>query len=262
MDIRDFFLGGISGAVSRSCTAPIELAKIQTQNKFMPNSNLRAVIQNEGIPGLWKGNLTNCLRIAPQNAINFTIYEYLKKSTLISNITTNKTLINFYSSSLAGMYAMIITYPLENARSRLCLQSNKNHYKNLLDVFMKTPVNKLYQGIRMSVLGFTPYNAINFTMYSEYKKYTNNTVISGGLAGLTALSVTYPSDLIRRRLQIQGFTPDVPSYNGIIDCANKIIKSEGILGLYRGISYGYLKCIPSVAIQFTTFEFIKNKLNY
>tara|TARA_B100000963_G_scaffold226538_1_gene197645 strand:- start:8855 stop:9643 length:789 start_codon:yes stop_codon:yes gene_type:complete len=262
MDIRDFLIGGISGAISRSCTAPIELAKIQTQNKFMPNSNLLAVIKNEGYTGLWKGNFTNCLRIVPQNAINFTIYEYLKKTTFISDITTNKTLINFYSSSLAGMYAMIITYPLENARSRLCLQTNRQHYKNLMDVFMKTPINKLYQGIRMSVIGFTPYNAINFTAYNEYKKLTGSNVVSGGLAGLTALSVTYPSDLIRRRLQIQGFTPDVPRYNGIYDCANKIIKTEGYRGLYRGILYGYMKCIPSVSIQFTTFEFLKNKLNY
>ena len=164
MDIRDFLIGGISGALSRTFTAPIELAKIQNQNKFMPNSNLKAVIKKEGYIGLWKGNLTNCLRIIPQNAINFTIYEYIKKTTFISEITTNKTVINFYSGSLAGMYAMIITYPLENARSRLCLQTNKTHYKNLLDVFLKTPINHLYQGIRMCVIGFTPYNAINFVL--------------------------------------------------------------------------------------------------
>jgi solute carrier family 25 (mitochondrial phosphate transporter), member 23/24/25/41 len=262
MDIRDFIIGGISGALSRTVTAPIELAKIQSQNKYMPNSNFRSVINGEGIIGLWKGNFTNCIRIMPQNAINFTIYEYMANNDRLLNISSNKTLTNFYSGSIAGMIAMTITYPLENARSRLCLQSNKNHYKNLLDVFKKTPITHLYRGLRMSIIGFTPYNAINFTMYNEYKKFTNNIIISGGLAGMTALSITYPTDLIRRRLQLQGFTKDVPKYDGIIDCVRKIIKNDGILGLYRGLLFGYMKCVPAVAIQFWFFEIMKETINY
>jgi len=262
MDIRDFIIGGISGALSRTVTAPIELAKIQSQNKYMPNSNFRSVINCEGIIGLWKGNFTNCIRIMPQNAINFTIYEYMANNNRLLNISSNKTLANFYSGSIAGMTAMTITYPLENARSRLCLQSNKNHYRNLLDVFKKTPITHLYRGLRMSIIGFTPYNAINFTMYNEYKKFTNNVIISGGLAGMTALSITYPTDLIRRRLQLQGFTKDVPKYDGIIDCVRKIIKNDGILGLYRGLFFGYMKCVPAVAIQFWFFEIMKETINY
>jgi len=262
MDIRDFIFGAVSGALSRTVTAPIELAKIQSQNKFMPNSNFKSVINTEGIFGLWKGNLTNCIRIMPQNAINFTIYEYLASCDYLKTSVPNKTFINFYSGSIAGMTAMALTYPLENARSRLCLQSNRDHYKNLLDVFKKTPISHLYRGLRMSVIGFTPYNAINFTMYNEYKKFTNNVIISGGLAGMTALSITYPTDLIRRRLQLQGFTKDVPKYDGIIDCFHKVVKNEGILGLYRGLFFGYMKCVPAVAIQFWFFEIMKENIKY
>ena len=261
MDVRDLLIGGLSGAVSRTITAPIELARIQKQNKFMPSSNLYSVINKEGFFGLWKGNFTNCLRIFPQNAINFAIYSTLSENQIINDTIKNKTIINFYSGAISGMTAMITTYPLENARSRLSLQDNKNHYNNLYDVFRKTHIKDLYRGIRMSIIGFTPYTALNFMFYNEYKNIFNNkynSLLSGGLAGVSALTITYPTDLIRRRLQLQGFDPNVPVYNGIIDCFKKIVKSEGILGLYKGLGYSYMKSFPSVAVQFWCIETIKN----
>ena len=67
---------------------------------------------------------------------------------------------------------------------------------------------------------------------------------------MTAISITYPTDLIRRRLQLQHFGCDsVPDYNGIIDCAKKVVKSEGLIGLYRGLPAAYMKTFPSLAIQ-------------
>ena len=67
-----------------------------------------------------------------------------------------------------------------------------------------------------------------------------------------SVSITYPTDLIRRRLQLQGFDNTVPQYNGILDACNKIYKTEGIRGFYRGLSATWLKTGPAVAIQFWT----------
>ena len=84
----------------------------------------------------------------------------------------------------------------------------------------------------------------------NYKKqlesYTNWSpdmikVIGGGLAGSAAISITYPTDLIRRRLQLQGFDKSVPGYAGIMDCIRKVVKKEGVTGLYRGLPASYIK---------------------
>ena len=263
MDYKNLFIGGISGIISRSATAPIELAKIQSQNKYMPHSSITSVIRKEGVLGLWKGNFANCVRIFPQNAINYSVYSYFRNN---SNFIKNNTLLNFYAGALGGMTAMTITYPLENARSRLSLQTNKNHYKNLTDVFKKTPITRLYQGLRMSLLGFTPYTALNFMFFNYYKecRFTEyeqiNNLLSGGLSGISSVTFTYPTDLIRRRLQLQGFDKHVPQYNGILDCCKKIYIQEGIIGFYRGLGFCYLKLFPSVAIQFWTIEFLRNNL--
>ena len=74
------------------------------------------------------------------------------------------------------------------------------------------------------------------------------------MAGLFSVTITYPTDLVRRRLQLQGFDSTVPKYNGICDSIRKIFKYEGFFGFYRGLSMTYCKTGPAVAIQFWTIE--------
>ena len=74
----DFIIGGIGGVVSRTLVAPIELNRIQKQNYFIPNSTLRDVYKKEGFRFFWKGNGTNCIRVFPQIAINYSIFRQTK----------------------------------------------------------------------------------------------------------------------------------------------------------------------------------------
>ena len=64
--VKDMFIGGAAGIISRTATAPIELYKIQRQNQYLKDANFRSVLKKEGIRYLWKGNMTNCLRVFPQ----------------------------------------------------------------------------------------------------------------------------------------------------------------------------------------------------
>jgi solute carrier family 25 phosphate transporter 23/24/25/41 len=263
MFLNDMVIGGIAGVISRTMTAPLELLKIQNQNRFIPNTTLKEVIQKEGIKGLWKGNLVNNIRIFPQNSINFAVFEYFKNH--LFNSISNCNLKNFLSGTTSGIIALTIIYPLENIRSRLSLQTHKNHYNGILDVFKKTPIRQLYNGLWMSILGYAPYNAFNFMFYNFFKKEAQKRdlhglpfqLASGGLSGSLAVSLTYPSDLIRRRLQLQGFDNLVPKYNGIIDCIKKIYINEGIQGFYRGLMACYIKIFPAISIQFFVYENLK-----
>ena len=65
-----------------------------------------------------------------------------------------------------------------------------------------------------------------------------------------ALTFSYPTDLIRRRLQLQKFDKTVPKYNGPIHCVKKIINTEGIPGLYRGLHANYIKSFVQWSIHF------------
>jgi len=262
----DLIVGGISGVISRTLTAPLELYKIQEQNKYMPNSTIRATIRKEGIIGLWKGNYVNCLRIFPQMAINFSVYKFSINNICIYLPDKYCYMKTFIGGAIAGIISMTVIYPLENIRSRLSLQTKRSHYSGIYDVFKKTPTRELYNGLKMSLLGFGPYTALNYMFYNSFKQMTHEhfglsgqiaNLVCGGLAGLSAVTFTYPTDLIRRRLQLQGFDTSVPKYNGIIDCVTKIYRTNGIGELYRGLIPCYIKIFPAVALQFWTMETLK-----
>lgn len=268
-NLKDLMIGGTAGIVSRTCISPIELYRIQRQNSFMPDSNLRSVIRKEGFRYLWKGNLTNCIRIFPQLSISYALLNTIKRQVKKNNIKINEKTTTFFSGAVGGAFSILCIYPLETIRSRLSLQINKNHYSGIYDSFRKIPIRDMYKGCAVSLFGFGLYNALCFTLYPIYQDAFSdkfgkfiylNKMLSGGLSGLSALTITYPTDLIRRRLHLQNFDSCVPQYNGLVDCVKKIYKSENIFGFYRGMHVNYMKTFPMIGIQFITIDFLKNML--
>jgi len=66
--------------------------------------------------------------------------------------------------------------------------------------------------------------------------------------------VTYPLDLVRRRIQVQAFMPGARQYGGMMDALRHIVREEGVRGLYKGMGACYLKVIPAMAISFAVNE--------
>lgn len=270
-NIKFALAGGFAGVVSRTFTAPLELLKIYNQNYYLYNStSIKSILQNEGFFSLWKGNYVNCIRIFPNSGINFMVFNYSKNNI---NLNIDDKFINLTCGTISGIAATTFTYPLDNARTRLSTQVNNNYYKNIIDVFKKTSLKNLFNGYRMTLCGFVPYNSLNFMFYNIYKSNISNNIsnnisinkniinlLSGGLSGLTAVSITYPTDLIRRRLQLQDLHSDVVKYNGIIDCIKKIYLSDGLKGFYRGLGYCYIKIFPTMSIQFFIVDYF-SKIN-
>ena len=264
---RDLIIGGSAGVISRTLTAPLELYKIQSQNKYMRESNIKNVLHKEGIRHLWKGNLTNCIRAFPQFGISYSVYAFSKKN--IFYTIQNENYKNFYSGGVAGLVSMSFIYPLETIRTRLSLQMNKSHYTSINSAFKKIKFCELYNGLTISLLGYIPFTGLNFMFFNFYKKKFENIdvnenytkLLSGGCSGVSSLAITYPTDLVRRRLQMQGFNKNVPIYNGFFDTFYKICKTEGFLGLYGGFVVAQIRIFPCLAIQFWCLENGKKMFN-
>ena len=72
------------------------------------------------------------------------------------------------------------------------------------------------------------------------------------------MTLTYPTDVLRRRMMMQGVGGDKHrAYNGLLDACVKIAKTEGTAGFFRGLIPCYLKVIPSSAISWGTIELCK-----
>ena len=80
----------------------------------------------------------------------------------------------------------------------------------------------------------------------------------GACAGLFGQSVTYPLDIIRRRMQTDGINgPLRPEYGRMLTTAKYVYTTEGLKrGLYKGLSMNWVKGPVAVGISFTTFDLL------
>merc|ERR1719235_3059297 len=268
----DFCLGGVSGAVSKTITAPIERVKllIQTQDA---NPKIRSgevprytgigncfsrVYSEQGLAAFWRGNFTNCIRYFPTQAFNLSFKDSIKK--LFPKKYNPHTefpmffATNMASGGLAAAGSLCIVYPLDYARTRLAsdVGGGKKTFNGLLDCIKKTAAGPqgpagLYTGFGVSLAGIIPYRGFQLGAFDTLvglNPYKNDkgvlgvvsTFISAQTAIIAGATISYPFDTVRRRLQMQAeLPPKKHVYNGTFDCLKKIAAEEGVAaGVYKG----------------------------
>jgi len=77
---------------------------------------------------------------------------------------------------------------------------------------------------------------------------------------LLSLNLTFLSDVLRRRFQINTMSGMGYQYKGVFDALKVIIAQEGIRGLYKGIVPNLLKVAPSMASNWLSFEMTRDFL--
>lgn len=85
-----------------------------------------------------------------------------------------------------------------------------------------------------------------------------NTVISGGIAGAVTATLVCPLDVLKTRLQVPG---KGAQYNGLAAGLVRILRQEGVRGLYRGLTPTLIALIPNWAVYFTVYERLKTSLS-
>lgn len=270
---KNFIVGGFAGGISRSVTSPLEVIKVLQQN--YPNTYgkqgilriLTDTTKNNGFKSFFKGNLTNCLRIVPQNAIQLSAFNYFNNH--LNYIYPDKKRINsFNAGAVAGIISYTAIYPLELIRSKLSvnIDSRTKAYNNLgsalIQTYKNSGINGLYRGWIVSSIGMIPYQGITFLTYKYLDDKISITssykgLISGSFAGFAAVSATYPFDVIKRKYHLTGEMGN-KSYNSYYDIIKTTYKSYGVRGFYRGLFACYSKIIPSSAIFFFTVDMCKN----
>ena len=280
----NFLAGGVSGAVAKTCTAPIERVKllIQTQDanpKIISGEVARytgiadcftRVAKEQGVGAFWRGNMTNIIRYFPTQAFNFAFKDGIKELFPKANKHTEFGkffAINMAAGGLAGAGSLMIVYPLDYARTRLAsdVGVGKQQFSGLADCLKKTVASSgiggLYNGIGVSVAGIIPYRGVYFGLFdtlsgmNPYQKDTNNVVRAGSKFGCAQFSAicagyaSYPMDTVRRRLQMQSEKPQKDwVYKGTGDCFAKIIKDEGTTALFKGAGANALRTVGAAMV--------------
>jgi solute carrier family 25 (adenine nucleotide translocator) protein 4/5/6/31 len=282
--LADFAAGGISGAVAKTATAPIERVKliIQTQdaNPLIKSGEVARytgigncfsrVYSEQGLGAFWRGNFTNVIRYFPTQAFNFAFKDTIKA--MFPKYKANENfgmffLVNLASGGLAGAGSLCIVYPLAYARTRLAsdVGSGQKSFNGLGDCLVKTAKGPsgfmgLYNGFGVSVMGIIPYRGVYFGMFDSlmginpYRKEKSFVGLFSKFAvaqttAITAGYASYPFDTIRRRLQMQSEKPKEEwIYKGTSDCFAKIVKEEGASALFKGAGANALRTVGSALV--------------
>jgi len=176
--------GGISGAVAKTITAPLEKVKLAIQTQ---DSNPRILsgeikrytglancftrhITEIGASSLWRGNVANCIRYVPTAAFNLMFKDTFKRMFPVYNQHTDFgkfALTMVASGSFAGGVTNTLVYPLIFVRTALGADIGKvRKYNGVVDCLKQTVnqngVAALYNGIGPSTIGIVIYRGVQF----------------------------------------------------------------------------------------------------
>ncbi|GAV63568.1 Mito_carr domain-containing protein [Cephalotus follicularis] len=287
---KHLWAGAIAAMVSRTFVAPLERLKLEyilrgeQKNLF---ELVKTIALTQGLRGFWKGNLVNILRTAPFKAINFTAYDTYRKKLL--RFSGNKETTNFerfIAGAAAGMTATILCLPLDTIRTKIVAPGGEalggviGAFRHMIQT---EGFFSLYKGLVPSVLSMAPSGAVFYGVYDilksaylhtpEGRKRIQNmsqegrevsaldqlelgpvrTLLYGAISGACAEVATYPFEVVRRQLQLQVQATRLSALATFV----KIVEHGGIPALYAGLIPSLLQVLPSAAISYFVYEFMK-----
>lgn len=117
----------------------------------------------------------------------------------------------------------------------------------------------VYSSIRMG--GYEPIRGRIATILDHDPKQTNPLVkyFSAWVSGGVGAAIANPFDLIKTRLQAI-LPTEVGPYKGTIDAIIKIVKHDGVAGLYKGWAVNSVRAAVLTSSQLGTYDSIKNNI--
>lgn len=280
--IESLVAGGVAGALAKTVIAPADRIKIIFQTDPAKTFNWSSawrlasgIVEERGFRSLWRGHAATLARVVPYSATSFATFEPYKgyvRSALPPDYSGD-VLVRFLAGAAAGSTATTLTYPLDMMRARMAARGNEEAYqsysKAMREVVRTEGPRSLFAGLRPTLVGIVPYSGISFCLFETLKAELKvrqglesdsdlgvfSRLGAGAVAGLTAQSVTYPLDVVRRRMQVYP-----GQYRGITHALYRIGKDEGWRGLFKGLSMNWVKGPLAIGLSFAVNDKLRAML--
>jgi len=285
----EHLLAGVGGGVvATSILHPLDLLKLRfavndsawklaKSTRPTYSSTVVSIVRTEGVSGLYQGVTPNIIGAGSAWGFYFFFYNAVKSKMQDGNAHKQLSALNhLLAASSAGVLTLTMTNPIWVVKTRLCLQSGDQLktagksdpivYRGFTDALLKI---WRYEGLRGLYSGFVPglfgvsHGAVQFMAYEEmknkYHNYYNQDITTklgtveylcfAALSKLVAALTTYPYQVVRARLQ-----DTRNKYTSSRDCIRKIIKLEGWMGFYKGLTPNLIRVVPATMITFVVYE--------
>ena len=271
--------GAVSRSVAQTVMHPANTMKTILQSQrgssreayatLLLPSNFRRLTQGAG---------ANFLLSVPHGAVNFAVLEFVR--TRLAHIVQSTPFLNerseqlgagldFLSSCISTITCSIISTPQMMITDNIMAGNYPNLPVAIQGLWTSTGLKGFYQGWWPGLVGKIPSYALTWTFFQQLKvahyKVTNRPAkdiensIMGSIASATTVCIMIPMDTIKTRLVTQTSSKIAPelAYKGIIDCAVRVYREEGLRTFYRGLPPRLVSVVPMIGIQFGVYEFAK-----
>lgn len=271
---NNVFASMLTAIITKTSTAPLSRLKILQQIQGYHNethyskfyTGAMKIYKANGIKGFYKGNSANVIKAIPTYAIKLPLNDFYIKH-IFKKDKKKMTFKNLLEAGIfSGFIQTTLTYPLDLLRTIATQDKQMDPNSSLLraskTIFKENGIRGFYSGYGASILTTPIYVGLQLSLYQQLKNHNQDTLnpiinsfVSGSFAGVSSQLIMYPSDTIKKHLQINN---SQKKYNGIYDCIIQLYKKNGFSSFYKGIRLNIVKSIPEIAIKFATYDYIKN----
>ncbi|KAG0339594.1 hypothetical protein BG004_006752 [Podila humilis] len=254
--------GAIAGAVESTITYPTEFVKTQLQlqdgvkggkvkaggTAFKgPVDILVSTVRTQGITAIYTGLSALVIGTAAKAGVRFFAFEQFRDLLKDSEGKTTGG-----RSVLAGLgagmtEALLVVTPTETIKSIIKAEGLGGIYRGVVPVMARQGAN--------SAVRFGVYSTLSDMVKSRLPQGTPvpaaYTFGIGAFAGIVTVYTTMPLDVVKTKMQ--GLNAK-ELYGGVVDCAWKVFKNEGVLSFWRGATPRLARLIMSGGIVFTVYE--------
>ncbi|EJU04496.1 mitochondrial carrier [Dacryopinax primogenitus] len=283
---KDLLAGTVGGVAQVLVGQPFDIVKVRMQTAQAGTYTgmgdcARRILVNESPFAFYKGTLTPLLGIGVCVSIQFAALQSVKRFFTQQNLRsgrggkTGEELAAgqlFVAGAWAGLANGIVSGPVEHIRIRLQTQPAsaplyKGPWGAITSIYGQHGISGIFKGqvptFLREGLGYGAYFWCYETlMQREMRKRGCKreevpalwAVGFGAAAGYALWFTIYPIDVIKSRIQTDGFTPSTRQYSGTLDCARKLWRGEGIAGFTRGLGPTLLRSPFANGATFIAFE--------
>ncbi|KAH7095018.1 mitochondrial carrier protein-like protein [Paraphoma chrysanthemicola] len=279
--LKDLFAGAVGGVAQVLLGQPFDIVKVRLQTTSQYTGALDAatsIYKNEGAAAFYKGTLTPLIGIGACVSVQFGGFHYARRQFEAQNTekhgNPNLSYGQYYAAgAFAGIANTLLSSPIEHIRIRLQTQPHGANrlYSGPIDCVRKLSAHQgvlagVYRGTAVTFMREAQAYGVWFTTF-EYlmnadSRRTNTpreliptwkVAAYGGLAGEMLWISSYPFDVVKSKMQSDGFGA-AQKYASMRDCFAKTWRAEGARGFWKGIGPTLLRAMPVSAGTFATVE--------
>eukprot|EP00941_MAST-03F_sp_MAST-3F-sp1_P001431 g1431.t1 len=178
------------------------------------------------------------------------------------------------AGAAAGSVAKSVVAPLERGKIIFQIDRRRAFSLNRVRLELARIVNEegylaLWRGHSATLLRIIPYAAIQFASFDYYSRIIGSNqwyhnLIAGSLAGATSVLFTYPLDVMRTRMAAQSVSEhsklQSKHQRNVFQGMKNMIRTEGSLSLFRGMSATMIGIIPYAGLSWMVFTGLKKRV--